>query len=66
MKERVTEYTCCPKCGLPFITETDTQITKRLIEEACAGIFNDRHFQWSKDNIYACEVLNWLDGRDDD
>ena len=56
MKERVTEYTCCPKCGLPFLTETDEQIAKRLwLEWANTG--PDQPFlSW----------LDWLDGRDDD
>ena len=63
MKERVTEYTCCPKCGLPFLTETDEQIAKRLIEEW----YMESNTLLEMPNVDVRNALiDWLDGRDDD
>ena len=41
--------------------ESEAQITKRMIEEAVKDLTKDGQFQWRDGQVYAEEIIDWLD-----
>ena len=39
----------------------EAQITKRMIEEAVKDLTKDGQFQWRDGQVYAEEIIDWLD-----